>query len=93
LFGDVSSVVPRAQCWTPAWAIGTNPHTWQVVAQGKSPAAHKVMAHAAKTLAATGLSLIASPDRLAVVKVEWAEKTDSNAYHCPIPDHIRPPTP
>lgn len=35
--GDVSWVTPTAQCWAPAWAIGTNPHTWQVVAQGKKP--------------------------------------------------------
>jgi aminobenzoyl-glutamate utilization protein B len=39
--GDVSWVTPTAQSWAPAWAIGTAPHTWQVVAQGKSPAAHK----------------------------------------------------
>ncbi len=48
--GDVSWVTPTAQCWAPAWAIGTAPHTWQVVAQGKSPAAHKALAHAAKSL-------------------------------------------
>lgn len=39
--GDVSRVTPTAQCWAPAWAIGTNPHTWQVVAQGRSLAAYK----------------------------------------------------
>ncbi len=91
--GDVSWVVPTAQCWTPAWAIGTNPHTWQVVAQGKSPAAHKAMAHAAKTLAATGLSLIESPELLAAAKHEWAEKAEGRAYVCPIPHHIKPAKP
>ncbi len=91
--GDVSWVTPTAQCWTPAWAIGTNPHTWQVVAQGKSAAAHKAMAHAAKTLAATGLSLISSPELLAAAKLEWAESTEGKAYHCPIPAHIEPATP
>jgi aminobenzoyl-glutamate utilization protein B len=90
--GDVSWVVPTAQCWTPAWAIGTNPHTWQVVAQGRSPAAHKAMAHAAKTLAATGLSLIESPDLLASIKAEWAENTNGREYICPIPDEIKPAT-
>jgi aminobenzoyl-glutamate utilization protein B len=90
--GDVSWVTPTAQCWTPAWAIGTNPHTWQVVAQGKSAAAHKAMAHAAKTLAATGLSLISSPDLLAAAKREWEESTDGRAYVCPIPEHIKPAT-
>lgn len=88
--GDVSWVTPTAQCWTPAWAIGTNPHTWQVVAQGKSPAAHKAMAHAAKALAATGLSLMTSPDLLAAAKAEWREKTDGQTYLCPIPPDVMP---
>ncbi|OWV80938.1 peptidase M20 [Rhizobium sp. R634] len=88
--GDVSWVVPTAQCWTPAWAIGTNPHTWQVVAQGKSRAAHKAMVHAAKTLAATGLSLLTSPDLLARAKAEWRDKTKGRAYVCPIPAAVKP---
>ncbi|HCV72097.1 MULTISPECIES: M20 family metallopeptidase [Agrobacterium] len=88
--GDVSWVTPTAQCWTPAWAIGTNPHTWQVVAQGKSPAAHKAMAHAAKTLASTGLSLMTSPELLESVKKEWLEKTEGSDYVCPIPTDVMP---
>ncbi|MBB6510531.1 aminobenzoyl-glutamate utilization protein B [Rhizobium soli] len=86
--GDVSWVTPTAQCWTPTWAIGTNPHTWQVVSQGKSPAAHKAMTHAAKAIATTGLSLMTSPDLLAAAKAEWAEQTDGKAYVCPIPPEI-----
>jgi len=88
--GDVSWVTPTAQCWTPAWAIGTNPHTWQVVAQGKSPAAHKAMAHAAKALASTGLSLMTSPELLESVKKEWLEKTEGSDYVCPIPADVMP---
>ncbi len=88
--GDVSWVTPTAQCWTPTWAIGTNPHTWQVVAQGKSPAAHKAMAHAAKVLATTGFSLLTSPQLLAAAKTEWAEKTDGRPYVCPIPPEVMP---
>lgn len=88
--GDVSWVTPTAQCWTPAWAIGTNPHTWQVVAQGKSPAAHKAMAHAAKTLASTGLSLMTSPELLESAKKEWLEKTEGSDYVCPIPADVMP---
>ncbi|MRG64107.1 amidohydrolase [Rhizobium pusense] len=88
--GDVSWVTPTAQCWTPAWAIGTNPHTWQVVAQGKTPAAHKAMVHAAKTLAATGLSLMTSPELLASAKKEWQEKTEGSKYVCPIPADVMP---
>ncbi|MCQ4629767.1 amidohydrolase [Shinella sp. CPCC 100929] len=88
--GDVSWVTPTAQCWTPAWAIGTNPHTWQVVAQGKSAAAHKAMAHAAKVLATTGFSLLTSPQLLAAAKTEWAEKTEGRPYVCPIPPEVMP---
>lgn len=83
-------MTPTAQCWTPAWAIGTNPHTWQVVAQGKTPAAHKAMVHAAKTLAATGLSLMTSPELLASAKKEWQEKTEGSKYVCPIPADVMP---
>lgn len=88
--GDVSWITPTAQCWAPAWAIGTAPHTWQVVAQGKSPAAHKAFAHAAKSLATTGLDLILDADLLARAKAEWREKTEGKPYQCPIPDHIGP---
>ncbi|WP_332305616.1 M20 family metallopeptidase [Rhizobium sp. GR12] len=88
--GDVSRVTPTAQCWAPAWAIGTNPHTWQVVAQGRSTGAHKAMIHAAKALAATGLDLVTSPRLLAHVKAEWFEKIQEEPYVCPIPDHISP---
>lgn len=88
--GDVSRVTPTAQCWTPAWAIGTNPHTWQVVAQGRSPAAHKAMAHAAKTLAATGFTLLTEPDLLAAVTAEWREKTSGKPYVSPIPAEVMP---
>lgn len=90
--GDVSWVTPTAQCWTPTWAIGTNPHTWQVVAQGKSASAHKAMAHAAKTLAATGLLLMTSPELLEAAKAEWTEKTAGRKYVCPIPDNVMPAT-
>ena len=40
--GDVSWVVPTVQAHAPTVAIGTPFHTWQVVAQGKTPAAAEV---------------------------------------------------
>ena len=39
--GDVSWVTPTAQCHTSCYAFGTPPHSWQWVAQGKTPLAHK----------------------------------------------------
>lgn len=88
--GDVSWVTPTAQCWAPAWVIGTNPHTWQVVAQGKTKAAHKAMVHAAKTLAMTGFDLFTQPQLLDAAKQEWHAKTSRSPYKCPIPDTVHP---
>ena len=45
-------MVPTVQVHAPTVAMGTPFHTWQVVAQGKSPAAHKAMVQAAKAMAA-----------------------------------------
>lgn len=88
--GDVSRVTPTAQCWAPTWAIGTNPHTWQVVAQGCSPAAHKAMVHAAKALAATGLDLVTSERLRSAVSAEWREKMEGQTYISPIPTDVKP---
>lgn len=55
--GDVNWAVPTVQAHAPTVAMGTPFHTWQVVAQGKSPAAHKAMVHVAKAMAATGAAL------------------------------------
>src|SRR5882757_6373092 len=52
---DVSWVVPTVEARVATHAIGTPGHSWQIVAQGKSPAAHKGMVHAAKVMAATGI--------------------------------------
>src|SRR5260370_34655368 len=49
--GDVSWVVPTVPVHAPTHRIGTPLHTSQVVAQGKSPAAHKAMVQAAKAMA------------------------------------------
>src|SRR4249920_2140122 len=48
--GTVSWVVPTVQMRGATYAIGTPGHSWQLVAQGKSPAAHKGMEHAAKVM-------------------------------------------
>jgi len=89
--GDVSCVVPTAQCWCACWAIGTSGHTWQVVAQGKSRAAHKGMVHAAKVLSATALALIEDPSVIQEAKNELRHRMNGNRYVCPIPAEIAPP--
>lgn len=55
--GDVSWIVPTVECATATWAVGTPSHSWQVVAQGCSPAAHRAMRRAAATMAGTALEL------------------------------------
>jgi aminobenzoyl-glutamate utilization protein B len=90
--GDVSWITPTAQVYGACWAIGTPGHSWQVVAQGKSPAAHKAMLHAAQAIAATALDVVHSPELLARAKAERTEKTGGKPYLCPIPDDVVPPS-
>jgi aminobenzoyl-glutamate utilization protein B len=47
--------VPTVQARVATCAVGTPFHTWQTVAQGKTPFAHKGMVHAAKIMAATAV--------------------------------------
>ena len=89
--GDVSQIVPTVQCWGPTWAVGTPFHTWQAVAQGKSPSAHKGMIQAAKGMAATALDVFQDADLLARAKAELKQRTGGKPYVCPIPDDVLPP--
>ncbi|MBM6594065.1 M20 family metallopeptidase [Microvirga pudoricolor] len=88
--GDVSWVVPTAQCHAACFAIGTPFHTWQLVAQGNLPAAHKGMVLAAKAMAATAADAFRNPDLIARAKAELKERTGGKAYVCPIPDDVTP---
>lgn len=89
--GDVSQIVPTVQCWGATWAVGTPFHTWQAVAQGKSPHAHKGMVQAAKAMAATALDAFRDPELLARAKAELRERTGGRPYACPIPAEVLPP--
>jgi aminobenzoyl-glutamate utilization protein B len=90
--GDVSWITPTAQVYGACWAIGTPGHSWQVVAQGKSAAAHKAMLHAARAIAATALDTILTPGLLEQAKAELQEKTGGKPYLCPIPPEVVPPS-
>ncbi|MBC7137862.1 MAG: amidohydrolase [Defluviimonas sp.] len=91
--GDVSWAVPTVQAWVATCAIGTPLHSWQLTAQGKAPAAHKGMVHAAKIMAATGRALFAAPELLAAAKAEHARHLAADPYVCPMPDEVLPPIP
>lgn len=89
--GDVSWVVPTAQVHAPTVAIGTPFHTWQVVAQGKSPAAHKAMVQAAKAMARLGIEALTQPALIAAAKADLKKRTTRTPYVSPLPDNVAPP--
>ena len=89
--GDVSWAVPTVQARVATCAIGTPFHTWQTVAQGKTPAAHKGMIHAAKIMAATACRLVENPELVEQAKARHREQLARTPYVCPIPDDVVPP--
>ena len=89
--GDVSWVVPTVQARIATCAVGTPFHTWQTVAQGKAPAAHKGMVHAAKIMASTACALINNPKKLNEAKEAFTRQIKKHPYICPIPEGVEPP--
>ena len=87
--GDVSWVCPTAQILTSTFARGTPPHTWQMVAQGKLPLAHKMTRYAAKVMAASAVEMIASPELLAKAQEEFRKRV-GQGYDAPIPKEVSP---
>jgi aminobenzoyl-glutamate utilization protein B len=88
--GDVSWIVPTAQCRVATWALGTPAHSWQAVAQGTTPLAHKGMLHAGKVIAATAVDILQNPRIIDEAKAELKERLEGSAYVCPIPKHVKP---
>jgi len=89
--GDVSWVVPTVQACGATFAIGTPPHSWQMVAQGKTSAAHKGMVHTAKAMAATAVDVLRDAKLLAEAKADFEARTKTFAYRSPLPKDTRPP--
>ena len=88
---DVTWKVPTTEVLVATHAIGTPAHSWQITAQGKSPAAHKGMTHAAKLMAACAQKLFADAGLLAEAKAEHARRLAATPYICPIPPDLKPP--
>ena len=88
---DVSWKVPTVQARVATHAIGTPAHSWQITAQGKAPAAHKGMVHAAKVMGATARMLYDDADLLARVKKDHGDRLAEEPYTCPIPAEVKPP--
>jgi aminobenzoyl-glutamate utilization protein B len=91
--GDVSVVVPTAQVWVAAFARDTAFHSWQLVSQGKLPAAHKGMLHAAKVMAASVIEAATQPQVLKKAKDDHRQYFNGEVYQCPIPADVLPPLP
>jgi aminobenzoyl-glutamate utilization protein B len=88
--GDVSWIVPTAQFWGSSFVFGTPLHSWQLVAQGATPIAHKGMLQAGKTLAGAALELLQNPELLNRAKKEFEQKRKGIPYECPIPSGVHP---
>ncbi|WBU62130.1 M20 family metallopeptidase [Paracoccus albus] len=91
--GDVSWAVPTVQARVATCAVGTALHSWQQTSQGKVPAAHKGMLHAAKVMAATARAALTKPELIAAAKSAHAEYLADSPYACPIPPETNPPIP
>jgi aminobenzoyl-glutamate utilization protein B len=89
--GDVSWVVPTVQAHCSTYAIGTPGHSWQLTAQGKTPAAHKGMVHVAKIMAATAVQAFSDATLIPRAKADLAARTKDHPYVCPIPTDVGPP--
>ena len=89
--GDVSWVVPTVQARGATCAVGTPFHSWQLTAQGKSPAAHKGLVHVAKVMAGTAIDAIQDPELIARARADLAARTKVTPYVCPLPSDVNPP--
>ena len=89
--GDVSWVVPTVQAHAPTVAVGTPFHTWQVVAQGRTPAAHKAMVQVAKAMAAIGARALTDATLLSAAKADLARRAGPRGYTSPLPPEVAPP--
>ena len=89
--GDVSWKVPTVQARGATYAIGTPGHSWQLTAQGKTPAAHKGMVHVAKAIAGTAIEVLGDKDLLQRAKTDHQARLAQTPYVSPLPDGIAPP--
>ena len=87
---DVSWTVPTVEARVATYAIGTPGHSWQLTAQGKAPAAHKGLSHAAKVMAGTAIDVMTDGALMARAKKDFRDRTAKTPYVCPIPKDVRP---
>ena len=88
--GDVSWVVPTGKVDINCYAAGTALHSWQAVAQGKAPAAHKGMRRRPRSWPVREQSCWRSRELLERIKEDWLEKLDGETYPDPLPKDVKP---
>ena len=88
--GDVSWQVPTGLIGVTTEAAGCALHTWQIVAQGKSPLAHKGMHYAARILFAAAKKLYESPERSALIEDDYQNVIGHRTYRSMLPDSVKP---
>ena len=88
--GDVSWVVPTAQCIMTTEVQNTALHSWQWVANGKTNIAKKGMLQAAKVMSLTALKAIEEPEYIKAAKEELEAVVKQTPYINPIPADVKP---
>ena len=89
--GDVSWNVPTVGLGTATFIPGTGLHTWQAVATGGTPLAHKGTLLAAEVLAATAIDLLSKPDLVTAATDELEDRRGPDFAYVPLLGDRDPP--
>ena len=88
--GDVSWQVPTGLIGVATEAAGCALHTWQIVAQGKSPLAHKGMHYAARILFTAAKKLYENPEVCERIQKDYQNAKGNRKYRSMLPDSVKP---
>ena len=89
--GDVSWNVPTVGLGTATFIPGTGLHTWQAVATGGTPLAHKGTLLAAEVLAATAIDLLSQPELVTAAHDEFNDRRGPDFAYVPLLGDRDPP--
>lgn len=89
--GDVSWNVPTVGLGTATFVPGTGLHTWQAVATGGTPLAHKGTLLAAEVLAATAIDLLSQPELVNAATAEFNKRRGPDFVYAPLLGDRDPP--
>ena len=88
--GDVSWQVPTGLIGVATEATCCALHTWQIVAQGKSPLAHKGMHYAARILFGAAKKLYESPELCEHIQKNYRAAKGNRKYQSMLPESVKP---